>query len=234
MIALDKLELLFLHALPLDGSMWDQLRELLPGTATYAPTLYHLGTNIEEWATEALKLTTGDRLIVVGCSVGGSCAVELAIAAPERVAALVIIGTKVGHSPDPDLHASALRCLQEQGMEEAWSQYWQPLFSESSDNSIVSHAKSIAIRQSAEDIARGVTAFHTRQARDQYLSRFRFPVIVITGAEDIAPGLEGSTRQAEAAPQGRLIVVPDCGHYVPLERPQYLNSVLQEVMAIEQ
>src|SRR5258707_11475026 len=44
------------------------------------------GDSIEAWAAAALRLTKGDRLVVVGCSVGGSCALELAVAAPDRVA----------------------------------------------------------------------------------------------------------------------------------------------------
>ena len=98
------LGLLFLHALPLDGSMWAAHEDLLPGSSC-APTLYGFGTTVEAWAMAALRMAKGDRLIVVGCSVGGSCAIEVATAAPDRVAALVLIGTKAKHSPDPDLHA---------------------------------------------------------------------------------------------------------------------------------
>jgi pimeloyl-ACP methyl ester carboxylesterase len=126
----EKLELLFLHALPLDGSMWAGQKQLLPGS-TYTPTLYPFGDSIEAWAAAALKVAKGDRLVVVGCSVGGSCALELAVAAPERVAALVLIGTKAVHRPDPALHASALEMLQEKGLEEAWKVFWAPLFSRS-------------------------------------------------------------------------------------------------------
>ena len=39
-------ELLFLHALPLDGSMWAGQMELLPG-ASFAPTLYGMGDSVE-------------------------------------------------------------------------------------------------------------------------------------------------------------------------------------------
>ena len=45
----ENLELVFLHALPLDGSMWAGQMQLLPGS-TYAPTLYPLGDSIEAWA----------------------------------------------------------------------------------------------------------------------------------------------------------------------------------------
>jgi len=78
MTSKDNVELLFLHALPLDGSMWAGQRHLLPGS-TYTPTLYPFGDSIEAWAAAALKLAKNDRLVVVGCSVGGSCALELAV-----------------------------------------------------------------------------------------------------------------------------------------------------------
>ncbi|MGZ6242430.1 MAG: alpha/beta fold hydrolase [Candidatus Binataceae bacterium] len=223
------MELLFLHALPLDGSMWAGQKQLLPGS-TYAPTLYPFGDSIEEWAAAALKSAKGDRLIVVGCSVGGSCALEVAVAAPDRVAALVLIGTKAAHRPDPALHASALETLQEKGLEEAWNVFWAPLFSRSADSQVIGDAKQIMLHQSPLDIARGVTVFHSRPSRDQFLSAFPRPVIVVTGADDVAPGSNVSKAQADSAQHGRLHVVPECGHYVPLEQPEYLNSILREVI----
>lgn len=210
--------------------MWAAQKDLLPG-ATQAPTLYGLGASVEEWALEALKLMHGNRIVVVGCSVGGSCAVEVAIAAPDRVAALVLIGAKAGHRPEPDLHASALKVVREEGLQRAWNLYWAPLFSKSADRSTVDHAKSIMLRHTPDDIATGITAFHSRKARDTFLSGFPFPVVVITGAEDIAPGLKTSAAQAEAAPNGRLHIIPACGHYVPLEQPQVLNAILNDVIA---
>ena len=225
----DNLELLLLHALPLDGSMWAGQQQLLPG-ATCAPTLYALGDSIEAWAAAVLKLVKGERLIAVGCSVGGSCALELAVAAPERIAALVLIGTKAERRPDPVQHASALQTLQENGLEQAWNRMWAPLFSRSASARVIGDAKRIALRQSLPDVARGVTVFHTRPSRGQLLSALRCPVIVVTGAEDVAPGPDVGKAQADCAQHGKLHVVPQCGHYVPLERPEVLNSILQELI----
>ena len=210
--------------------MWAGQKQLLSGS-TYTPTLYRLGDSVKAWAAAALKLVKGDRLVVVGCSVGGSCALELAVAAPDRVAALVLIGTKAGHRPDPALHASALKALREKGLEEAWKVYWAPLFSRSTNSQVIEDAKRMTLRQSPLDVARGVTAFHGRPNRDQFLSAFPRPVIVITGADDNAPGRKVSTAQANSARHGRLHVVPDSGHYVPLERPEHLNSILRELIA---
>lgn len=222
-----KLELLFLHALPLDGSMWAAQQRLLPGS-THAPTLYPFGDSVEAWAAAALKVATGDRLVVVGCSVGGSCAIELAIIAPERVAALVLIGTKAGHRPDPALHASVLQTLEDKGLEEAWRIFWAPLFSRSTDTRVIEDARQTMLRQSSLALARGTTAFHTRPGREQFLAAFPRPVIVITGADDIALGV--SKAQADLAPRGQLHIIPECGHYVPIERPETLNSILEEVI----
>jgi pimeloyl-ACP methyl ester carboxylesterase len=229
MAARDNLELLLLHALPLDGSMWAGQQQLLPGS-TYAPTLYPLGDSIEAWAAAVLSIAKGDRLIVVGCSVGGSCALELAVAAPERIAALVLIGTKAERRPDPAQHASILQTLQENGLEHAWNVMWAPLFSRVACARVIGDAKLITLRQSLPDVARGVTVFHTRPSRGQLLSALRCPVIVVTGADDIAPGPSVSKAQADCAPHGQLHVVPQCGHYVPLERPDVLNAILREVI----
>jgi len=228
-----KLELLFLHALPLDGSMWAEQAQLLP-EATYAPTLYSLGDRMETWAHAALKLTKGNRIIVVGCSVGGSCALDIAAIAPDRVVALVLIGTKANHRPEPAFHASALETLRKQGLETAWQDLWEPLLFKQAAPGVVSKAKAIALRQSLEDVARGVTVFHTRPSRAQVLSTFPRPVRVVTGAADVAPGLQTSAKQADWAPHGRLHIIPDCGHYVPLEQPEALNSILREVIAEHQ
>jgi pimeloyl-ACP methyl ester carboxylesterase len=226
------MKLLLLHALPLDGRMWAAQMDLLPGSS-HAPDLYALGDTVEEWAAAALNPVKGDRLIVVGCSVGGSCAIEVAVAAPDRVAALVLIGTKANHRRDPGLHAEALRMLRERGMEEAWHRYWAPLFSPSADNAVIAGAKRMALAQSPEAVERGITAFHSRPSRMNFLSALQCPVVFITGADDTAPGTKISAAQAAAPPQGSLHIIPGSGHYVPLEQPDALNAILRTVIAAQ-
>jgi len=223
------LELLLLHALPLDGSMWAAQLDLLPG-ATYAPTLYGFGDRVEDWAAEALKLPKGDQVIVVGCSVGGSCALEVAALAPERIAGLVLIGTKAARRLDSAFHAKYLKKLQELGLDAAWHEWWEPAFSTTASPAIIAAAKSILMRRPLEDVVLGVEAFHTRQSRDDVLSTFPGPVHVVTGADDVLPGLATSSKQADIALNGCLHVIPDCGHYVPMERPEALNSIVRQLM----
>jgi pimeloyl-[acyl-carrier protein] methyl ester esterase len=71
--------------------------------------------------------------------------------------------------------------------------------------------------------------FHTRPSRDAFLSGFSGPVIVVSGADDIAPGPKASAEQAALTRNGEFHLIPDCGHYVPLEKPEALNAILREL-----
>lgn len=223
------LGLLFLHALPLDGWMWSAQADLLSGS-TYAPTLYGHGDTLIDWAAAALSLVKEERIIVVGCSVGGSCALEVARLAPERVVALVLIGTNARHRPNPELHARALRILGEGGVAAAWDTFWHPMFFDGNEDARA-EGRRLALSHPAEDIARGVTVFHTRPDLEAALAAFKGPVVYVTGDADVAPGPESSARQTGLARNGRLHVIGDCGHYVPLEQPAELNRILRAVIA---
>jgi pimeloyl-ACP methyl ester carboxylesterase len=222
--------LVLLHALPFDSTMWAAQKRVLIG-ATYAPNLYSLGDTLETWAPEILEAAPTSRLIVVGCSVGGSCALEMAAAAPQRIAALVLIGTKAVHRPDPALEALVLRTLETGGMEGAWDAFWSKMLSTSAQPEIRNAARQSALRQSPAEISRGVRAFHSRRSRDRLLTALTCPVAVISGADDAAPGLKVSATQAALAPRGQLHIVPGSGHYVPIEQPDRLNSILDELIA---
>jgi pimeloyl-ACP methyl ester carboxylesterase len=179
-------------------------------------------------------MTTSDRLIVVGCSVGGSCALQVAHDAPDRVAALVLVGTKARCRPDPMRHAAALETLHATGMDSAWTEQWAPLFSPATPAHVIEEARHMALGQPLPDIARGVSAFHTRTSRDDVLADFPGPVVVISGSDDRRhPGPVTSQSQADMARNGRFHLIPDCGHYVPMERPDALNAILLEVIAAQ-
>jgi pimeloyl-ACP methyl ester carboxylesterase len=227
---MNRLEVLFLHALPLNGAMWDVQRSAIP-VPSHAPTLYGFGKTLEEWAQGALCVTEGRRLVLVGCSVGGSCALEIAALAPEQIAGLMLIGTKADCRPDPEFLAEAIRTLRHHGRENAWERYWRALFAPARRD-VVDHARSMMMEQSVDDLVRGVEVFHTRPSRAALLPHLHCPVAIVTGEHDLAPGIRTSRLQADAASRGTCHVVEDCGHYVPLERPQVLNDLLRDFLSV--
>jgi pimeloyl-ACP methyl ester carboxylesterase len=101
--------LLLVHAGIADRRMWDDqvgpfadagwtvIRADLPG---FHETPLPGGAPVALWATlgDLLDHLEVERAVVVGCSLGGRVAVELALAAPERVRALVLVGSGLaGH-----------------------------------------------------------------------------------------------------------------------------------------
>lgn len=175
--------LVLLHALPLDGSMWPAgIRSL--AESHVAPDLYGFGDTIEEWAEGVLDVAGRGPLVVIGNSVGGSCALEVARLAPDRVRLLVLVGAKAGHRPEPEYRDAAVRLLSEQGMAGAWPTYWEPLFGPNVDPEVVEAARQLAMSQDIDDIIRGVGVFHGRPDRSDFLRQWPGPVVVISGDHD--------------------------------------------------
>jgi pimeloyl-ACP methyl ester carboxylesterase len=222
------MNLLFLHPLPLDGSVFsDELRSL--GDECVAPTLYSEGDDIVDWARAALDAVGDGPVVVVGNSIGGSCAIEVARLAPTKVKALVLCGAKAGHRPEPDFRDEALRVLEDRGLRAAWERYWLPLFGPEASAEVVERAWNVAVKQGADAIAAGIRAFHGRPDREEFLRGWPGPVHVVSGEYDIKP--ERGRRLAEELPAGEFHLFRGVGHYVPLEAPAELTLVSAEAMA---
>src|SRR5262249_2498290 len=91
-----------------------------------APTLYHCGEDIGEWGRAALDSVGDGPIVVVGNSIGGSCALEVARLAPNKVKALVLVGAKPGHRRDPELPDEATGLIGAEGLRAAWQRYCRP------------------------------------------------------------------------------------------------------------
>lgn len=221
------LNLVLLHPLPLDGSIWPaELWGL--ADAVRAPTLYGAGRSLSAWAATALAEVPAGPCVVVGNSVGGSCALEFAYLAPRRVRALVLIGAKAGVRPDPEFREAAIRLIRDQGVDAAWDRYWAPLFAADADPAVVERAKTIARRLPVDHVVKGVSAFHTRTDRAELLAGLDIPVTIVRGQHDRIP--KDPEMLASTLRQGAFVEVAGAGHYVPVERPSAVVSIVRDVI----
>ena len=223
------MRLVLLHALPLDGRMWAKQMDLLPG-ATIAPNLFRLGNSLEEWARAVVEQTEGDQLVVVGASVGGSCALEVAALVPDRVEAIVLAGAKASHRREPAFRDEAIRALSTEGIGTCWDKYWAPLFGRATDSTTVDGARALAFDQDIADIIRGTRAFHERRDLSDFAHAWTKPLVVISGDEDRAPAPTTGAQLATDAPDGQFHLVADCGHYVNLEQPAVFDAIVRSVI----
>jgi pimeloyl-ACP methyl ester carboxylesterase len=103
---------LLLHGVPLGPKVWAQVSPKLSGDVV-APDLIDLITEappkgvLQQHLAEAVlaRLPGDDDIVVVGHSFGGQVALEVALAAPQRVSRLIIVCSR--HTPYPAFAAGA-------------------------------------------------------------------------------------------------------------------------------
>ena len=209
--------------------MWDGQLGLLPG-ATIVPTLYGFGDSMEAWARGVLAAAGEPPLIVVGSSMGGSCALEMARLAGDSMGALVLMGSKAAHQPEPDVRDRYIAALQEGGAARVWPDLADRFFGPTSDRNVVETAKAIAMEQCSADLIRATEVFHSRPDAADVVSSWTKPLVAVGGDCDGLVPVARSSGIAESAPHGRLHIMRGCGHFPNMERPTEFNAILTDLL----
>jgi 3-oxoadipate enol-lactonase len=219
-----------LHAFPLDSLMWEPQHEALAGHEVLAPDLYGFGSSMEEWAGAILPQIDGD-FVVVGASMGGYCALALTRLAPERVRALVLVGSRA----DPDTperreaRAVTIERLREGGPEALWEDMRPKLFPEDADPAVVEGARELALAQDPDGLVRALGAIRDRPDSTDVVESLEAPVLVAVGDDDPYVPIEVADALAARARDGRIEVYRS-GHLLSLERPDEFNRALSALL----
>jgi pimeloyl-ACP methyl ester carboxylesterase len=113
-------DILLVHAGVTDRRSWEPLTALLSGQGRivsydargYGDTTYEPEPFTRHGdALAVMDAAQVDTAVVVGSSKGGGTAIDLALANPERVAALVLIGSAVSGAPDPDITQESIASI---------------------------------------------------------------------------------------------------------------------------
>jgi pimeloyl-ACP methyl ester carboxylesterase len=215
--------LLLLHAFPFDGRMWDEVRARLEdaGLEADAPDLPGEGA-IAEWADGLLE--GDDRIVPVGSSLGGYAAFELWRRAPERIAALALVGTRPGADADDVREArdKTVAYLRDEGVEGLWPGLAPRLFAPTTTPEVVQRAEEIALAQPVERLVGQVLAMRDRPDSTALLPEISVPVLVVAGAEDQVVPLAEARAFASALPNAELARLDGTGHLPAFEWPAEL------------
>lgn len=242
--------LLLLHGFTGSTITWSALREALhdrfeliivdlPGhgrsSAPSDATRYALGRTANDLA-HVLDALDVARTAVLGYSMGARTALQLALAHPERVSALILESASPGIG-DPAERAArvaadeALAASIERDGIEAFVDRWEklPLWASQGALRPVARARLRAERlaQRPEGLAnslRGAGAGVARPVTDR-LGAITVPVLLVAGALDAKYVALGEMMR-ERLPDARLEVVADAGHAVHLERPETFAAVV--------
>jgi 3-oxoadipate enol-lactonase len=192
--------------------------------------LYDLGESFDEWALGVLQAVPG-RLVAVGASMGGYTASAIARLAPERLAGLVLAGSRADADP-PDrapVREEWIRVAREQGGEGLWELAAKNFFAPGASEEVVAQAHAIAAEQDPEGLVRAVTAIRDRPDSTEAVTS-GIPLLVVAGEHDPLIPVSVGEELAASSPNGRVEVL-ECGHLPNWERPDEFNSILSAFLS---
>jgi pimeloyl-ACP methyl ester carboxylesterase len=177
-----------------------------------------------------------DRAVIAGFSLGGTIAMRAAIDAPDRVAALALIGTSsrvnsaargwyeeraaLVEDDDPELRATLDR-----DTEDVYRNRPEEI------------EAGLRIRRESTEDPRGFAnaclamASLNESPLDPELGAITQPTVIVAGDNDQHCPPRASEIIAEKIPGSRMRVLEDTGHPLPVERPDEVAAAIEEVSA---
>ncbi len=235
-------DVLLLHAGIADNRMWARQITALEnaGHQVTTPDLPGFGEAALNPGTIDYVAFAADRLdgpaAVVGCSFGGRIALELALARPELVERLVLVGAALG-GWDWSEGAKAGYAEEEEALERgdlaeaaaAQARMW--LADDASEEvralteamTLRSYELQLPVEDQVDDV------WPEPPARER-LAEVHVPTLVVVGSEDVGDIKAIAEKLADELPDTRLETIGGAGHLPSLERPDELNRLLLEFL----
>ena len=203
-----------------DHDMW---RDVVPYFEDYNIIFadFREGATLQALAASNLSRCP-ERFILIGFSLGGYIARHMVYQAPERVDALILVGTSTHPTAPPLTDGSSVKMFR--GMSRSALRR-AVHSSREHDEVLVGRLKDMGERLGAEVFAR-LSALD-RQSDLEQMRSIQCPVLVVTGDQDRLRTMQESTAMAEAT-GAQLLVIKNSGHMMPMEEPeQFAKQVLQ-------
>ena len=238
--------LVLLHAFPLDHSMWERQEPLAEAFRLIVPDLRGFGASSEslprsiaELAEDVVALLDGLHVavpaVVCGISMGGYVAQHIAARHPNRVAAVVLVDTKLeADTPEArtaraDLAAKVGRL----GLDILADAMIPRLLADSSEARTVANRGEIEsllrqtiLAQRVETVQAALLALGERPDMTEAMQHLQLPALLVVGAEDAITPVACLEAAEATIPHAKLLVVPSAGHMTPLEQPGIFNEGL--------
>jgi 3-oxoadipate enol-lactonase len=184
---------------------------------------------------ELMRALGIDSAFVLGYSMGGRIALQLALDEPSMVRALVLANSGVGVGPRPpgaeERRQSLIAALQRGDLETVSEQMTAASFSpglKERDPALFERYRRIKLANDAQSFARVWGA--VMQSSPPDVSRLVCPVLIVAGENDAFMSLEMARLTQAAIPGSRLEVLP-AGHAAALEAPDEFNRIVLDFLA---
>jgi pimeloyl-ACP methyl ester carboxylesterase len=235
----------FLHAFPLNQTMWDeQVAALGHHCRTVTIDLRGFGgseasqgpATMEQMAADVRGLMSGldiERATIVGLSMGGYVALAFYREYPDAVRALVLADTRAS----ADTHAARERRLQSaekaerEGAAAIADDMVPLLLGESTRQTrpdIAARVRAMIEGNAPHAISAAQRGMAMRRDSTYILAAIDFPTLIIVGAEDQLTPVAEAESLRDGIRGARLRVIEGAGHLSNIERPAEFNRALTE------
>ncbi|RVU03754.1 alpha/beta hydrolase [Novosphingobium umbonatum] len=169
-----------------------------------------------------------ERFALLGHSMGARVALEAYRMAPERIDRLALVST--GTHPVAQGEAEkryALRDLgREQGMAALVDQWLPPMIAPDNRPALYAPLHAMAAEQGLPAFEAQITALLSRPTLESLLPTITCPLLSCTGALDAWSPPAQAQAIADAAPRATLEIIPEAGHFLPIERAEAFNAAI--------
>jgi pimeloyl-ACP methyl ester carboxylesterase len=180
---------------------------------------------------EAILAAAPARFSLAGLSMGGYVAFEILRQAPARVSRLALLNTTA--RPDGEerrrLREAQLRLVaggRFLGMTEALAKsFLHP--ERQDDRRLVADIVAMAVEVGRDGFVRQQSAIVQRPDSRPLLPQIACPTLVLAGRQDPLLAPEVAQEMADAIPDAELVMLENCGHLSPMERPAEVNLALR-------
>ena len=230
--------IVLLHEGVVDSRIWEPVLPLLAGRHRVIrydqrgfgrSPLPNRAYSVVDDLISVLDAAGVDRAALAGASRGGGIALTAAVEHPERVSALVLLGSglpgaglKVDWSPEQIARWDQAEADDDwSAMAELDMEVWAPMGADPElramfvENAVGSNSEHTTTDEPVADRVRGITA----------------PTLVITGSRDV-PGInELGDRLAREIPGSESAVIEDADHMIPWRTPEELSHLMLDFLS---
>lgn len=237
-----------LHGFPLDHTMWREQEPLAEHLRLIEPDLRGFGASADA-VMESVESLADDMpalldalhvpgpVVICGLSMGGYVAQHVAVRHPDRVAALVLVDTKL-EADAPEARAARADLSAKVGRlgQAILAEAMVPRLlasgsaAEPGRRPIEDLLRSVILAQPIASIQAALAALAARPDMTEPMRHVRAPTLLVCGAEDAITPPDCLERAEELMPCARLLIVPRAGHMTPLEAPDVFNRALLEFL----
>ena len=178
-----------------------------------------------EFVTQAIVERELTSAVLVGHSMGGAIAIEIALARQTFLAGIVLIGSGARLRVTPVIKDEVIRDYAHAAeviAEWAYSPKTDPRLRKASIQELM---------EVPAEVTYGDFEACDHFDRMNEIGRIDLPTLIVCGEDDALTPVKYSQYTKQKIRNARIVVIPDAGHSVMLEKPEELNEALRSFLA---